>query len=109
MHFSFCKVHEFKDHKDTLLERVNHKTREYTKMKICHACHRKHHQSDCDSYLHQAEPCTPQEYPPLLQVFLSMTLTNKGGKTVLLLTTRAIATNDKPRSSTRVRILFDSY
>ena len=124
-HFSAScdKVVDVKDRRDILIKKgrcfnclkANHKTRECSSTKTCRLCHKKHHQSICNSLLPQAEPFAPsssstQSIVPSQDVKNSVTTTstNNGGRTVLLQTARAIATNNDTNSTTQVRILFDS-
>ena len=81
-HFSAScdKVLEVKDRKDILIKKgrcfnclkANHKTRECTSTKTCRICHRKHHQSICNSLSHRAEPLHLLTHPPTLQVYPSV-------------------------------------
>ena len=116
-------VVDVKDRRDILIKKgrcfnclkANHKTRECSSTKTCRLCHKKHHQSICNSLSPQAEPFAPsssstQSIVPSQDVKNSVTTTstNNGGRTVLLQTARAIATNNDTNSTTQVRILFDS-
>ena len=124
-HFSAScdKVVDVKDRKDILIKKgrcfnclkANHKTTECSSTKTCHLCHKKHHQSICNSLSCQAEPFTlsssssTQSIVPSQDVnsLVTTTSANNDGRTVLLQTARAIATNTNTNSTTRVRILFD--
>ena len=124
-HFSAScdKVVDVKDRRNILIKKgrcfnclkANHKTRECSSTKTYRLCHKKHHQSICNSLSPQAEPFAPsssstQSIVPSQDVKNSVTTTstNNGGRTVLLQTARAIATNNDTNSTTQVRILFDS-
>ena len=126
------KVREVKARKDILIKtgrcfnclRTNHKTKECLSTKTCRICHKRHHQSICNSVSSQAEPFVPLA-PAMAPQKSSATndsitsddsanstechaSTNQDEKTVLLQTAFAIATDDETQKEAGVRILFDN-
>ena len=113
------KVCDVKARKDVLIKtgrcfnclKLNHKTRECQSTKTCRNCHRKHHQSICDSLPNSARPSVAnQQKDDSINTTNATTTTAQSKeerKTVLLQTAQAIAGNTVSHKETVVRVLFD--